>query len=183
MISLQRLDQAAASRNKRRQYDVLLTVAAPHERIVFIVTTLLILAFLAWALLGRIEHGVMMDGVLVKPESRYDVVSAGPTHAVLRVVPGIARRIRPGMQATVDVAIPGSGTQILQGVVASVTAGPLPKWLATMEPETEDALHRIDIALHQEPGRPVSNGAACRVRIAFGAESPVALLTTDYLKI
>ncbi len=297
MISLQRLDQAAASRNKRRQYDALLTVAAPHERIIFIVTIVLMLVFLAWALFGRIEHGVTIDGVLIKPGSRHDVVSAEPgylieffsfpgnyvkagdpiarqsvpelarevealrrrvdllereagqtgensallsslrttllemearrdvreiivthiegeimtlqsepgkfvpagssvarirsgpdakaglTHAVLRLPPGIAQRIQPGMQATVDVAIPGRGTQILQGAVDSVTAGPLPKWLATMEPVTEDALYRVHVVLHQEPGHPVSNGAACRVRIVLGEDSPTALLVPDSREI
>lgn len=294
MLGLQRLDQTAGSRNKRRQLDILLTVTAPHERIVFVVATLLVLALFAWALFGRIEHGVTIDGVLIKPGPRYEVVSvepghvlelfvspgdrvragdpiarqsvpeldrevaalrrrldlvereaaqgetshaslttllqdaraallgtearraarelivahaegevmtsesapgefvhagasvarirgasdaeAGPLQAVLRVVPSVAQRIRPGMRATVDVAMPGGGAQLLRGEVVSVTAGPLPKWLAAMRPATEASLHRIDITLSQAPETPVPNGTACTVRVVLGRSPPAALL-------
>jgi len=297
MLNMQRLDQAAASKTKRGELDVLLTVTAPRERVVLAIIAILILALFAWALFGRMEHGVVVDGVLIEPGPRQEAVSAepghlleffvvpgdhveagdriarqsvpelereiaalsgraellereamkasktaaslplllestraallemearrsakeiivahiegevvalqsapgdylpigasvarirgipgveaGPTQAVLRVVPSMARRIRPGMQAMVDVAMPGGGGQQLKGEVASVTAGPLPKWLAAMQPATGDFLHRIDIAFHQAPEWPAPNGAAVRVRIVLGESHPVALLDSE----
>lgn len=294
MPNIQRLDQAAASKGKRRQLDVLLTVTAPHERFVLTAIAVLVLALLAWGLFGRMEHGVVVDGVLVEPGPRHEVVSAepghlleffvapgdrveagdriarqsvpelereisalrgradilerevmqdrenaaslpsllestraallgmearrsaremivahaggeiaslqsapgdylpagasvarvrgipgaeaGPVQAVLRVASGMARRIRPGMQAVVDVAMPGGGAQRLKGEVASVAAGPLPKWLAAMPPATGELLHRVDIVFHRAPERPVPNGAAGRVRIVLGESPPLALL-------
>ena len=295
MRAIERLDRAASSRSKRRQFDVLLTVTAPHERIVFTLTIVLILLSLAWALFARIEHGITVDGVLIKPGERHEVVSvepghlieflvfpgdyveagdhiarqsvpqldrelavlrhsvelleqrasqaendnissilshmegahaallemeaqrgaremivahtggqvmelnsapgefvpagtsvarirskpdaeAGANHAVLRTAPGIAQSINPGMQATVDVAIPNGDRQILIGEVSSVTAGPLPDWLATIKPATENSLHRIDITLHKVPEFPVQNGTSCRVRIILGEVPPISLL-------
>ena len=294
MLNVQRLDQAAASKTKRGDLDVLLTVTAPRERVALAIVAVLILALFAWTLFGRMEHGVVVDGVLIEPGPHQEAVTAepghlleffvvpgdrveagdriarqsvpelereiaalsgraellerevmkeskttaslplllestraallemearrsakeiivahiegeivalqsapgdylpigasvarirsveaGPIQAVLRVVPSIARRIRPGMQAMVDVAMPGGGGQQLKGEVASVTAGPLPRWLAAMQPATGEFLHRIDIAFHQAPERSAPNGAAVRVRIVLGASPPVALLDSE----
>ncbi len=297
MKRLQRLDQAAASRSKRRQFDVLLTVTAPHERIMFAATAVLMLALAAWAVFGRIEHDVVIDGVLIEPGDRHEVVStepghlleyfvssgdqvvageriarqsvpdldrdidalrrrldgidsgtvqgrqdspsspalaeeiriallgmdaqrsareaivthqageimvlqsapgeflstgtpvarirsepgmeAGPVQAVLRVAPGVARRIRPGMPASVEVHLPGIGAQRLGGEVIAVAAGPLPSWLAALPPATADRLHRIDIRLHQVPEWSVTNGTACRVHLVLGEGPPAALLANS----
>ncbi len=294
MLGLQRLDQAASSRNKVRQFDVLLTVTAPHERIVFIATALLMLALLAWAMFGRMQHDVMIDGVLIEPGERHEVTSsepghlldyfafpgdrvavggrvarqsvpeldreveelrrrmeiargeaagvlensspsrvlledlrvalltlearraaretivthvagevtelrsapgefvaagtsvarvrssadprAGPVQAVLRVGPDIARRVRPGMHATVEVTMPGNGTQRLEGEVISVAGASLPEWLASVPSATVEELHRIDVRLLQPPDGPVPDGTACRVLLVLGEGSPAALL-------
>ena len=289
------LDETAAGRSKRQQLDHLLTVTAPRERIVLAVTALLLLSLLAWALFGSMEHGVTVNGVLIKPGTRHDVVSTepghlleflavpgdrveagdpiarqsvpeleretaalrgrvdllerdvtqagtsavslssllesarmallgmeaqrstrevivahsggevmtlrsapgkylpagatvarvrsippgaedGPVQAVLRVVPRVAQRIRPGMQASVNVAMPGGDTHVLRGEVTSVIAEPLPEWLAVLQPATADSSHRINIALRQSPGFSVPDGTACRVRIILGRIPLVALL-------
>ena len=294
------LDETAAGRSKRQQLDHLLTVTAPRERIALAVAALLLLSLLAWALFGRIEHEVTVDGVLIKPGIRHDVVSTepghlleflavpgdrveagdpiarqsvpeleretaalrdrldllerdvtqagenavslsallesaraallemeaqravretivahsggevmtlqsapgeylpagatiarirsipsgaedGPVRAVLRVVPRVAQRIRPGMQASVDVAMPGGDTHVLQGEVMSVTAGPLPAWLAALQPAAGDTSHQIDIVLHRSPGLSVPDGAACRVTIVLGRMPLVALLDSKRL--
>ena len=297
MKRLQRLDQAAVSRSKRRQFDVLLTVTAPHERIIFAATAGLMLALAAWAVFGRIEHHVVIDGVLIEPGDRHEVVSTEPGHllkyfvssgdqvtagdpiarqsvpeldrdiyalqrqldviesgtvqgrqdsssspshaeeiriallemdarrtgretivtyqagkimalhsvpgefisigtpvaqirsdpgidagsvqAVLRVTPGMAQRIRTGMQASVEVQLPGIGTQWLEGEVISVDAGPLPPWLAALPPTTAGTLQRIDIRLHEVPEGPVTNGTACRVHLVLGKSPPIALLANS----
>ncbi len=72
------LDQTAASRSKRQQLDHLLTVAAPRERLAPAVAALLLAALLAWSLFGHIEHGITVDGILIKPGTRHDVVSTEP---------------------------------------------------------------------------------------------------------
>ena len=100
----------------------------------------------------------------------------GPIRAVLRVVPGVAQRIRPGMQASVNVATPGGDTHVLRGEVMSVTAEPSQAWLAALQPANGGSSHRVDIALHRPPGLSLPDGAACRVRIVLGRIPLVALL-------
>jgi len=298
MPGLQRLDQVAASSNKRRQFDVLLTVTAPHERLVLIATALLIVALALWATFWRVEREMVIEGALITPGERHEVVAAEPghlieyfvfpgdrvmagervaqqslpeldreveelwhrldaigggaaqaspsgplsssvldemrtalqlmearravrgtivthvagevielrsapgdfvaagasvarirasagvetgqVHAVLRVGPHIAQSITEGMQATVEVSVPGVGIQRLKGEVVSVVAGPLPDWLSAMPPQaTLDNLHRIDVLLRQIPDGRVPDGSACRVRLVLGLASPVALLTSN----
>jgi len=299
MPGLGRLNKAAASRAKRRQYDVLLTVTAPHERLIFSVTFSLILVVLAWALLGRIEQTIKIDGVLIKPGTRHEVVSAEPGHlvefhalpghyvnmgdpiarqsvpeldrevmhlqhtiddldsdatnaennkdslysqlmaaraalqglearratretivthiageviawqaepgnfivtgtsvaqirshsdvrnesaiAVLRVTQDIAKRIKPGMQALVEFTLPGGDKHKIEGEVESVVQGPLPNWLATVNPAVEVSLHRIDVAFNQTHELEIPDGASCQVRIVLGEATPASLLVSNVM--
>ena len=291
------LDSAAASRRKRQQLDHLLTIAAPHERAMLAGIAILLLSVFAWALFGRIEHAVTVDGVLVEPGVRRDAVSAEPgqlleflavpgdrveagdpiarqsvpelereisalrdrvelletefaqgdgngrpvsplldsarvallqmearraaravivsqgggevmalhaapgeylftgasvaqirdasaggegqpVQAVLRVAPRMAQLIRPGMRASVDVAMPGGEALSFSGEVNSVSAGPLPRWLAALRPATAESMDRVDVTLHPAPEFSIPDGAACRVRIVLGRKPPVALLVS-----
>lgn len=76
------LEEAAASRDERQQLDHLLRVAAPHERAVLAGIGALVLALVAWALFGSVVQTVAVDGVLIKPGDRHDVVSSEPGHLV-----------------------------------------------------------------------------------------------------
>lgn len=83
------LEEAAASRNKRQQLDHLLRVTAPHERIILVGIGLVLLALMAWVLFGSIIRGVTIDGILIEPGVRHEVVSTEPGHLVeFLVVPG-----------------------------------------------------------------------------------------------
>ena len=99
-----------------------------------------------------------------------------PPLAVLRVAARTAQRIRPGMRASVEFATPGGAARRMEGEVASVSAGPLPEWLARMRPGATDSPYRVDVAFDQEPGSSVPDGTSCRVRIVLGRHPPIALL-------
>ena len=98
-----------------------------------------------------------------------------PARAVLRVGRDVAQRIQPGMQATVEIPAPDGGARRIVGEVSSVTAGPLPDWLAGLEPAVPVSSDRVDIALlpDSDPGLP--DGTACRADIEIGKHSPAAL--------
>ena len=297
MLNRLGLNESAASRSKRQRLDHLLTVTAPHERIILAGLVLLVLLLLVWAVFGRIAHHVAIDGVLIKPGSRLEVVSDeqghllevlvipgdrieagdpvarqtvpgleresealrdrlrllereadaagdgntalesqldaarvallttealrssrelivshvggevmrlpampgeylgtgrsvalirnlpgqldGPVHAVLRVEPRLARRIEPGMQASVAIEVPGADALAIRGEVASVEAGPLPNWLAGMAPATDNLLSRVDVVLLEDPQLALEDGTACRVRIRIGRNSPFALFAPE----
>ena len=282
--------EAVASRNQRQQLDRLLRITAPHERVVLAGIGLVLLAFLGWALFGSVERKVRVDGVLVEPGARHEVVStdagyiveflvapgdrveardpiarqsvpelereidalrdrvellqaeigqaggggdalqsqlasvrvalvqmeargsaralivsqiggevmalrttrgdylpAGasvaqlrdpenhPVHAVLRVGPRIAQRIRPGMPASVEVGMPDGAIRSLPGEVVAVTTGSIPDWLAALAPAFADPGHRVDVALRETPDFALPEGTPCRVHIVVGRHSPVAL--------
>ncbi|MCY4489238.1 MAG: HlyD family efflux transporter periplasmic adaptor subunit [Deltaproteobacteria bacterium] len=284
------LQEPAASRNKRQQLDHLLRVTAPHERVILAGVGLALLGLMGWVLFGTVVRTVTIDGVLIKPGSRHEVVSNEPGHllefvvapgdrvkagdaiarqslprlqrelaalrqrvdllesgtrqtgnegnvtgpllhsarvallqtearraarelivsphegevmtlrtapgefldsgdvvaqvraveeaplqAVLRVKPPQAHRIHPGMKALVEVAMPGGVTSELQGEVAFVTPGPLPRWLASLPPRVPDSAYRVDIVLRGAAPSPVRDGAPCRVSIVLGRHSPAAL--------
>lgn len=83
------LEGAASSRNKRQQLDHLLRITAPHERIILAGIGVVLLALMAWALFGSIVRSVTIDGVLIEPGLRHEVVSTEPGYLVeFLVVPG-----------------------------------------------------------------------------------------------
>lgn len=73
-------EEAAASRSERQQLDHLLRIAAPHERLLLAGIGALVLALVSWALFGSVVRTVTIDGVLIKPGDRHEVVSSEPGH-------------------------------------------------------------------------------------------------------
>lgn len=96
--------------------------------------------------------------------------------AVLRVDRFTARRIRPGMPATVEVTLPDGTPRRLVGTAAGVTAGPLPDWLAGLKPAVPPSRHRIDIRLDGASDLILPDGTTCRIRIELGRSAPISLL-------
>lgn len=279
------LQEAANSRNKRQQLDHLLRVTAPHERLILAGIGLVMLALVAWVLFGSIVRSVTIDGVLIEPGPRHEIVSTEPGHlveflavpgdrvevgdpiarqsvpeldsetaalrnriemlktesrqvggegsgvrslltaaqvafvqiearrsarelivspvvgeittlrsatgeylpagsavaqlreaedqplqAVLRVAPRMAQRIRPGMRASVEIMMPDGAKQRLDAEVTSVTPGPLPNWLASLQPAIMDSAHRVDVALRQASDLSLPDVTPCRVRIILGRQ-------------
>ncbi len=296
MPILQRLDKVASGTRKNRQLDVLLTVTAPRERLYFAIAVVLAMAMGIWVMLHEFEQTMTIEGVLIKPGERFELLPnqsgvlieyyVSPGHqviagdsiahqslpelnrelsllqrylnaleqegsqaqsdpasvaklqaiaqtellelqarhaaqeiivapiagevmelplaagsfisredsialirnrldegpeavqAVLRVAPNIARRMRQGMPVTIEVIIPDAHTARLSGEVVSVTAGPLPRWLSGLQPATERALSRIDIALY-DLEHPVADGTRCRVQVVLGKSTPAELLASS----
>ncbi len=283
-------EEAAASRNQRQQLDHLLRVTAPHERIILAGIGAVLLAVAGWMLLGSIERSLVLDGFLIAPGVRHDIVAnehghlveilvapgdwveAGVTVArqsvpsleretetlrdrvdlletelakaggsrdgmqtllaesrvallqmearqdagesivspvageimtvqrvpgefmrggatiaqlrtdnaesltgVLRVEQQVAERIRPGMQAEIEVVTPDGEKRRLAGEVADVAPGPLPPWLADLPPRVAGSLYRIDLDLDRAANLAAPDGAPCRVRILIGRQPPAAL--------
>lgn len=284
------LDQAAKSRNKYQQLDHLLRVTAPHERMILAGIGLVMLALVAWALFGSIVRSVTIDGVLIEPGTRHELVSSEPGHleaflvapgdhveagdpiarqsvpeldgetaalrdrvevlkselrrvdgegsglpsllaaaqvallqmearrsarelivspvagkvtalrsdpgeylpagsavaqlretedqplqAVLQVAPHVAKRIQPGMRASVEIMMPDDTRRQFDGDVSSVTPGPLPNWLATRRPAVPNATHRVDVVLRHASDLSLPDVTPCRVRIVLGQQPLTAL--------
>lgn len=83
------LQEAATNRNKRQQLDHLLRVTTPHERMILAGIGLVMLALVVWVLFGSIVRNVTIDGVLIEPGLRYELVSTEPGYLVeFLAVPG-----------------------------------------------------------------------------------------------
>ena len=83
------LDEVAANRNKCQQLDHLLRIAAPHERVILAGIGVAMLALLVWVLFGSVVRSATVDGVLLKPGIRHEVVSTEPGYLVkFLVAPG-----------------------------------------------------------------------------------------------
>ena len=100
----------------------------------------------------------------------------GPPRAALHVDQDTARRLRPGMPASVEIRAPDGDTRWLNGKVAGLAAGRESVWLARLMPTAPPSWNRVDIVLDQTPDFPVSDGMAGRIRIELDLRSPASLL-------
>lgn len=100
----------------------------------------------------------------------------GRLQATAHVVPTLARRLRPGMPASVDVQVPGGATRRLEGVVSAIAAGPYPAASSPAEPVAATSVQRVDIDLQPAPDLFLPDGTPCVVRIMLGRYSPASLL-------
>lgn len=98
-----------------------------------------------------------------------------PLQAVVQVAPRMAKRIQPGMRASVEVMMPDDAQRRFDGDVSSVTPGPLPNWLATLQPAVPNATHRVDVVLHHASDLSLPDVTPCRVRIVLGQQPLTAL--------
>ena len=98
-----------------------------------------------------------------------------PLQAVVQVAPRMAKRIQPGMRASVEITMPDDVQQRFDGEVSSVIPGPLPNWLATRRPAVPNATHRVDVVLHHASDLSLPDVTPCRVRIVLGQQPITAL--------
>jgi multidrug efflux pump subunit AcrA (membrane-fusion protein) len=98
-----------------------------------------------------------------------------PLQAALQVAARMAKRIQPGMRASVEIMMPDDARQWFDGEVSSVTSGPLPDWLATLQPAAPATAHRVDIVLHHASDLSLPDVTPCRVRIVLGQQPLTAL--------
>lgn len=159
-------EQAVTASANRQQLDRLLRVTAPHERIVLVAVGLVLAGLASWVVFGSITRDLRVEGALL----------AAGEQATVHVTPRVARRVRSGMQAYVDVRLPGGATRRLEGVVTAVGAAPSPVSLSAMEPLAGESALRVDIDLQPPPDLLLADETPCRVRIVLGRYSPASLL-------
>ncbi len=97
--------------------------------------------------------------------------------AVLHVTADLAQSVKPGMPATVGIAMPDGTISRVPGEVVSRTAAPYPQWLAALLHVPAGHGHRVEIELDQPPGAFAADGMPCRIHIDLGASAPLEILT------
>ena len=284
-------ERAIAASANRQQLDRLLRVTAPHERIVLAAVGLILAGIGAWILFGTIVLGITLDGVLLVPGQRYEVVAAEPGYfveylvepgdhiepgaaiarqtapasaretaalrdrveqleleverrgadtgnpaaqlaaaraallqaeaqraarqlvvspaggeivflraspgeylqagttvaqlrdtggrhlqATLQVTPRMARQLRTGMRAAVEVQLPDGETRRLEGRISAVAAEPSPPRSLDSRVAVADSMRRVDIDLPPASDLALPHGTPCRIRIVRGRYSLALLL-------
>ena len=284
-------EHAVAASATRQQLDRLLRVTAPHERLVLAAVALILAGLGSWIVFGSVAREIRLEGVLLAPGERYEVVASEPGYlmeflvepgdhvepgaviarqsvselareaavlrdrvtrleleveqaagdarsarallaaarvalsqidaqraarelivsplggevlalhtspgnylpngaavaqlrdaddrrhqATLQVAPRVARRLRPGMEATVDAQLPDGATLRLGGTVGAVAAGSSPVSASTLGASATASAVRVEIDLQPAPDLAFPDGTTCLVRIALGRYSPASLL-------
>lgn len=135
-------EQAIAASENRQQLDRLLRVTAPHERIVLATTGFLLAGLGIWILFGNIDRTITLQGVLLEPGQRYEVVATEPGYLVEylvepgdRVEPGtgIARQTVPAPVGEAVEARPGTEQRLPESeAIASQMGGEVMALRATL---------------------------------------------------
>ena len=94
--------------------------------------------------------------------------------ATLLAAPRVARHLRPGMRASVEVQLPDGSTRRLEGRISA--AGPARARASELPAAVEDSARRVDIDLPPEFDLTLSDGTPCRIRIFRGRYSLASLL-------
>ncbi len=88
-------EKALARRAEREAIDARLQVTAPHEWLLVLGLGVVLVAVLIYGLIGRAEHGLSVETVLVQPGERVDVV-AGASGVVVDVLSEIGDTVARG---------------------------------------------------------------------------------------
>lgn len=172
----------AASANRRQQLDHLLRVTAPHERVVLIAIAAILAGLGVWALFGSIVREVALDGVLIAPGQRHDVVATEPGYLMeFLVAPGdlvergaaIARQTVPELEREAaalrdEVASLESEIGRAGGNADAATALPASAGVALLQMEAQLAARELIVsqlggevmALRSAPGEYLPAGSA-----------------------
>lgn len=164
----------AESKQEREQYDRLLTISTPRERLLVSVVALALVGLAAWLFFGSVARSVAVEGVLVEPgDSRFE--GKRWVRALVWVQSDVAPQIEAGMPAVIELAETDAKADTLDGEVTGITAVPLSDGLAAFESAGPPSAHRVEIALDESVDIASLAGRKCRIVIELGRQAPVAL--------
>ena len=83
------LENTTADKNKCQQFDHLLRITAPHERLILVAIGLVSMALVAWVLFSSITRVIITEGFILKPGARHEITVARGGHLMeYLVAPG-----------------------------------------------------------------------------------------------
>ena len=166
-------DTVAEAKEEREQLDRLLTISTPRERLLVAAIGLLLIALLAWLFFGTVTRSLAVDGVLVEPGASAPEGNR-TVQALVWIESDAAPRIETGMPAAIELEVAGGEAGTLDGIIAAISAAPLPEELAAFASAAPVSVHRIDITLDEGLDLASLAGRECRIVIELGNHAPVA---------
>ena len=163
----------ANAKEEREQLDRLLTISTPRERLLVAGIAALLFILVAWLFLGSVARTLSVHGVLVEPREER-VEGRRTVQALVWVRNDVASHVEAGMPAVIELGRADGEAARLDGEVAKISAVPLSEGLAAFE-STPVSVHRVEIALDEDPDPAPLAGRECRVVIEIGRQSPATL--------
>ncbi len=161
---------AAEAKDDREKLDRLLTVSAPHERVLIATVTLALIAFCGWLVFGSIARSIALDGVLSEaPDDERTL------QVLVWLEHDLARNIDPGAELSIAL-VDDAGALRLSGELSSLVVAAVPGWPEAMGSPSPASLYQITISLEQGRQLELPPSAPCRLEITLGRQSPAALL-------
>ena len=170
-------DTVAQAKKEREQFDRLLTISTPRERILVAIAAVLLVACIAWLFLGTVPRSVALDGFVSAPD-RSSGAEAGSVRAIAWADRDAVSGIRTGMSATVLLGMSNGETGARHGEVAAISAVRPAGWRGTAKPVVPASIYRIEVSLSEGFGPDGLAGGNCRILVETGSRSPIALLLT-----
>ncbi len=170
-------DTVVRAKAEREQFDRLLTISTPRERILVIFVALLLIICVAWLFLGTVTRSVALDGFLIGPE-RTTGAETGLVRAVAWLDGDTGSNVSAGTRVIVQLDMADGVTGSHEGQVARVSAVPLVERHGTPQPVAPVSLYRIEVSLSGSLDPVALASRNCRIVIESGSQSPIALLLT-----
>ena len=170
-------DTVVRAKAEREQFDRLLTISTPRERILVVIVALLLIVCVAWLFLGTVTRSVALDGFVVGPEGASGA-ETGLVRAVAWLDGDSASAVSAGLSVTVQVDMANGTTGSHQGEVATVSPVPLVQRHGTSQAAAPVPAYRVEVSLSSSLDPGALAGRNCRILIETGRQSPIALLVT-----
>ena len=156
----------AEAKEEREQLDRLLTISTPRERLLVVVIAVLLCVLAAWLFLGSVARNVGVDGVLVEPRGDRSV------YALVWFEGDVASEIEAGMRVVIEL---DREATTLDGEVAGSRTVRVTDVTAAFASRAPVSPHGLEIALGESLDLASLAGKECRIVIALGRQSPIAL--------
>ena len=170
-------DTVVRAKREREQFDRLLTISTPRERVLVVFVALLLIICVAWLFLGTVTRSVALDGVLIGPE-RTTGAETGLVRAVAWLDGDTGSSVSAGFPVIVQFDMADGITGSREGEIAAVSAVPLVERHGTPQPVAPVSLYRIEVSLSGSLDAGALASRNCRIVIETGRQSPIALLLT-----
>lgn len=165
-------DTVAEAKEEREQLDRLLTISTPRERLLVIGIALLLCILTAWLFFGSVGRNVTVDGVLVEPVANA-LDGSKSVRTLVWIESNVAAQVKAGMPAVIELDLADGEKGTRDGVIAAISAAPLPVELVAFASSAPVSVYRVDITLDDGLELASVAGQDCRMIIELGNESPV----------
>ena len=167
----------AEAKKERENFDQLLTISTPRERILVSLVAVLLILCVAWLFLGTVPRSVALDGIMAGPGQAARAEGRG-VRAISWLDSDSVSDVAVGLPAVVRLRMSNGLTETHEGEVATISPVTLADRRGTAEAAMPVAIYRIEVSLSESPDLDALASGDCRIVIRTGSRAPIDLLLT-----